>query len=67
MARRTMADQSFLSAKASQARSTASARGAAATGENWKPVAPPARSAASLASITVSARPPVRATTGSVP
>ena len=67
MARRTMADQSFPSAKASHARSTASASAAADTGENWKPVAAPALSAASLASITVSARPPVRATTGRVP
>ena len=33
-------------------------------GENWIPVATPAASAASLASITVSARPPTRDTTG---
>ena len=33
----------------------------------WKPVATPADSAASFASTIVSARPPVRATTGTQP
>ncbi len=39
----------------------------AVTGWNWSPVATPAAIAAGEALITVSARPPVRATTGTVP
>ncbi len=37
------------------------------TGANCTPVATPAASAIGLASITVSARPPTRATTGTAP
>ena len=64
---RWIAVQAALSRMRRVARRMAPARGAASTGVNWKPVAAPAFSAAMLASITVSARPPVRATIGTQP
>jgi hypothetical protein len=67
MARRCISRQRARSANSSHARSIAKPSASLVTGANWKPVATPSRTAASLASITVSARPPTRATTGSVP
>ena len=54
-------------ATATTARSSASASASCVTGANMTPVPPPAASAISLASTTVSRRPPTRATTGIVP
>ena len=64
---RWIAVQAARSRMSAVARRMAPASGAASTGVNWKPVAAPAFSAAMLASITVSARPPVRATIGTQP
>ncbi len=49
------------------ARSTASDRASAESGQNWMPVATPAAVAASFASMTVSLRPPTRETIGAAP
>src|SRR5262249_12400781 len=67
MPRRCMSRHTFWSRKRLAARISALSKDGWSTGENWTPVATPAASAASFASMMVSASPPTRDTTGIQP